>query len=1103
MVKQNTNPQKSAVQPLTPFRKMRLGVKFALIEAAGVLVMLSALIFLVVWQSNRYNNLAQDEVDSLIDADLDHIALGIYNLVKTENEAVQTHVDANLNVARHVLEGIGEVTLSDETIQWTATNQFTREIENLDLPKLMVGDTWLGQNPDFAVHTLVVDETARLVGETATIFQRMNDRGDMLRVATTVENSAGNRAIGTYIPAVNPDGTANPVVSSILKGETYHGRAYVVNAWYLTAYEPLRNSQGDLVGMLYAGVRQKAVESRIRNAILQTKVGTTGYVYVLGGRGEDRGKYIISDKGQRDGEDIWSSQDSDGQYVIQQIIEKAVVLKPGELTTVRYHWRNPGDPKPRWKIARLAYFEPWDWVIGTSVYEDELQTYSSLLNDGRLRMIRGMAVAGIIITILVGLIGVLITLRLTRPIRQMTIVAQKITDGDLNQVVEVDSDDDIGILARTFNHMTGNLRQSMDRLKSSEENYRLIFEKAIEGLFQTSMEGRFLNANPALAKILGYDTPEDLISSITDIGRQIYINPKDRSDLLEHIAKHGEISGREVQFRRKDGGKIWVSISIRNVYDDAGEHACMEGFLTDINERKQAEEALAESRNFLDKIINAVADPIFVKDSRHRWVIVNDAMAAFMGHPRSELLGKSDQDFSPKDEADIFLTMDEQVLSTGEKNINEEIFTDHQGAVHTIVTAKTLYTDEKGDKYIVGIIRDITEQKAAEEEKKQLEIRLNQAQKMEAIGTLAGGIAHDFNNILSAVIGFTELAADDAGDAAKSREHLSQVLKAGDRARELVKQILTFSRQTETEYSPIALRTVIKESLKMLRSVIPTTIEIRHNLNTSGLVISDPTQIHQIIMNLCTNAVHSMDETGGLLEVTLEETTLANQTAFHDFHLSPGPYLKLSIRDTGKGIPPGIVGRIFEPYFTTKEQGRGTGLGLSVVHGIIKSHQGAITCDSTLNKGTTFDIFLPMIKSNTPSKTILTEGTPIPGGNERILNVDDEVPIAKMTAKILSKRGYTVITKTGSLDALELFRTSPGQFDLVITDMTMPGMTGEQLARELIAIREDIPIILCTGYSEHISEKRTEEIGIKALILKPIDMRTLIGTVRKVLDDRT
>ena len=325
------------------------------------------------------------------------------------------------------------------------------------------------------------------------------------------------------------------------------------------------------------------------------------------------------------------------------------------------------------------------------------------------------------------------------------------------------------------------------------------------------------------------------------------------------------------------------------ICDDNGKPAFIEGFIMDINDRKRAEEALEESRNYLDEIINSVGDPMFVKDRQHRWVLVNNAMCTFMGSFRDELLGKCEYDYLQKDEPDVSRSKDEHTLTTGEENINEESFTDANGVIHTIVTRKTLYTDKKSAKFIVAIIRDITNQKKAEEEKKRLEALLTQAQKMEAIGTLAGGIAHDFNNILSVIIGFTELAMDDIAQNDTVLGELKQVLKASERAKDLVKQILTFSRMTSTEYSPIALRTVVKEALKMLRSVIPSTIEIRQNLSVKGLVMSDPTQINQILMNLSTNAVHAMDETGGILEVSLQEVTIDNADDYHDLDISPDP----------------------------------------------------------------------------------------------------------------------------------------------------------------------------------------------------------------------
>jgi CheY-like chemotaxis protein len=281
--------------------------------------------------------------------------------------------------------------------------------------------------------------------------------------------------------------------------------------------------------------------------------------------------------------------------------------------------------------------------------------------------------------------------------------------------------------------------------------------------------------------------------------------------------------------------------------------------------------------------------------------------------------------------------------------------------------------------------------------------------------------------------------------------------------------------------------------------VIPSTIEIKQDLSASGMVMSHPTQVNQIMMNLCTNAVHAMGETGGILEISLNDVAIDGASDLHGIDLAPGTYLRLSIRDTGKGMTPEVMEKIFEPYFTTKDPGHGTGLGLSVVHGIVKSHNGAITCRSLPGEGTVFDIYLPAIKSDPSEDDSLKEG-PLSSGNERILFIDDEQVLVDMATEMLTGQGYRIIGKKSSIEALELFREDPDGFDLVITDMTMPGMTGAMLAKEIIAIRHDIPVILCTGYNEHISEERAKEIGISEFILKPMDLRKFTESIRKALD---
>ena len=399
----------------------------------------------------------------------------------------------------------------------------------------------------------------------------------------------------------------------------------------------------------------------------------------------------------------------------------------------------------------------------------------------------------------------------------------------------------------------------------------------------------------------------------------------------------------------------------------------------------------------------------------------------------------------------------------------------------------------------LSVITDITEKLEAERVRKTLEERLKHSQRMESIGTLAGGIAHDFNNILNSIIGFTELSLDDAKPGSQQEECLKEVLRAGARASGLVKQILTFARKGSEEPRPVRVSTIAKEALQLLRSTLPASIKIRQNMQSESLVMADPTQIHQILVNLCTNAAQSMEEKGGILSLSVTDRIIDSAFAAKVHGIPPGDYLKVVVSDTGYGIPEDIIQSIFEPYFTTKGLGEGTGLGLAVVHGIVRRCGGEILVHSEVGKGTEFTIFLPLVRGigeADPGK----ESNHAPTGQENVLFVDDEPSIVKLGGKILQRLGYTVTTQTSSVKALELVREKPGDYDVVITDMSMPDMNGDILAMELMKIRPDIPVILCTGYSNKITPEKAEAIGIRAFSMKPLVKAELARSIRKVLD---
>jgi two-component system cell cycle sensor histidine kinase/response regulator CckA len=379
--------------------------------------------------------------------------------------------------------------------------------------------------------------------------------------------------------------------------------------------------------------------------------------------------------------------------------------------------------------------------------------------------------------------------------------------------------------------------------------------------------------------------------------------------------------------------------------------------------------------------------------------------------------------------------------------------------------------------------------------------QLFQSQKLAAVGTLASGIAHDFNNMLAAIIGYTEMASIDCDDGTK-KKYLHQVLIAADRAKNLIKQILTFSRQTNHEKKPVDMKIILKEALTLIRASLSATIQIRSEITDVHCTINaDLTQIHQIILNLCTNAAQAMGEKGGFLDVTLMRIDVDNTQPGRHPQLIPGCYAKLTVADTGTGIDSAIRDRIFEPFFTTKEVGEGTGLGLSVVYGIVTDHGGTITVSGEVGKGAVFDVYLPCV--DLPAiVTEIPSDRPLPGGRERILLVDDDHAICIMARLMLESLGYAITATSNSTEALVMFQDNPKGFDLVITDMAMPKKTGMELAYQILRIRPGMPIILCTGFSDHVNEERAKDAGISAFIMKPFSREAISRVVRDVLDRR-
>ena len=393
---------------------------------------------------------------------------------------------------------------------------------------------------------------------------------------------------------------------------------------------------------------------------------------------------------------------------------------------------------------------------------------------------------------------------------------------------------------------------------------------------------------------------------------------------------------------------------------------------------------------------------------------------------------------------------------------------------------------------------------ALEKEKAELKKQLRQAQKMESIGTLAGGIAHEFNNILFPIIGYTEMCMYDVPENSKTRKNLESVLKSADRAKDLIQQIQNFSTKGEQKRKPLKIQYIIKETLKLLRASLPATIAVRYEIDdTCGPIAADPSEIQQVLMNLCTNAYQVMEEKGGELQVTLQEVDLAPSDLSFEIDLNPGRYLKLTVKDTGPGFKQAEVKHIFDPQYRTSDWNEGANMGLNIVHEIIRSYKGMICISSNQDQGTTIDVYLPLIDNQSKNISEISIDTHMPQGSETILLVDDEEDVLEMMHSMLQRLGYRVISTLNGVKALEIFQKASKMFDLVITDQSMPKMTGMELIRELRLIQSDIPIILCTGFNEKITENNTKYLGIGALIGKPVRIARVAEIIRKVLDQKS
>ena len=638
------------------------------------------------------------------------------------------------------------------------------------------------------------------------------------------------------------------------------------------------------------------------------------------------------------------------------------------------------------------------------------------------------------------------------------------------------------------------LRASQSDIRQARDFMESTFHCAIDGLIVADVNGCVIMANRSMEQLLDYGKGELVGRSFEDIVSGAGDDNAQTGQLMRELYERHFVENVEVLLRRRDGSILPVELNCRflkNVKDE------ITGSVTSVRDstaREKALEQLRQSRDFLEDVFRATPDMIVVTDSRGDITAVNEAVRKVLGYSPEELVGESTATLMPQDDKSRqeAIAMMGEFFEKGYIDNREFNLRKKDNTVCSVEWHSILERDKQGNTTgSIGVLRDCTA-------RKKLEQQLRQAQKMEAIGTLAGGIAHDFNNILTAILGFSDLSLQATQDTTL-KNYISYIVKASNRAKDLVRQILAFSRQTEHEMRPVRIVPLLQEALKFLRASIPSSIDIKQNIACDTYVIfADPTQMHQVIMNLCTNAGHAMHEQGGVLSVGLDAIEIDESLVDTTYGgLSPGRYMRLTVSDTGHGMTPDVVEHIFEPYFTTKEKGEGTGLGLAVVHGIVKSHNGMVIVFSKPGEGATFDVLLPLMamESQEPVADLPSRR----GTGESILFVDDEHDITIMVRTLLEGLGYRVTTTTIPQEVIELIGRNSTAYDLLITDKTMPGMNGFELAEAVFVLAPWLPVIMVSGLVQNEDTGKALKTGIKEFLVKPFQVYELAAKIRSSL----
>jgi two-component system cell cycle sensor histidine kinase/response regulator CckA len=646
--------------------------------------------------------------------------------------------------------------------------------------------------------------------------------------------------------------------------------------------------------------------------------------------------------------------------------------------------------------------------------------------------------------------------------------------------------------------------------KRTDDRYRHIFNEGSTGVFQTSPEGQILMANPALARMLRYDSSEELLATVSDSGRQVWVTPEERSRFVQTMEEQGVVRGLECRHKCKDGDEILVSLTGRRVAGPDGKTSYYEGFIEDITARerqqaalREAEEAIRDRERQLSTIYSSVVDAIFLLSvgpgPEYRFLTVNDAFLRMTGLTAEQVVGKSVKEVIPEPSLTLVLEKYRQAIE-GEEVVRWEETTTYPAGTKSGEVSITPIVDEAGCcTHLVGLVHELTEAKRSAAEKEQLQEQLRQAQKLESIGRLAGGVAHDFNNLLTIINGYAGLLAEQLRTQAALLGYVTEILKAGDHAASLTGQLLAFSRKQVIRPRPLDLNSVVRDAERMLQRLMGEDIEFRTRLDPQpAWVMADPAQIHQVMINIAANSRDAMPD-GGRFELITSNVEIDQAAAANDRDATPGRFVLTTLRDTGMGMTEEVRQNIFEPFFTTKQLGKGAGLGLATVYGIIRQSGGWIDVQSQVGQGSSFNIYLPRIDAGPlPADAGSTSRDELRGG-ETVLVVEDDDAVRSLTTTILRGHGYNVLDAGNGQEACQVAKAHTGKIHVLLTDVVMPGMNGKELSKLLLGLYPQLKVLLMSGYAENVIARRGVLDSEVAFIQKPFTSNDLAAKVRQLL----